>query len=706
MHSFISKILVLLLVTSSPILQANLPELSSINPIEFDEASQKLVAKGDALFELDDLKIKANSIIYYRNYSLLDATGNISLASQNHRLLADSFLYNAEAERFSFNNVKYGYWPYYFLAENGGGSLNAINLNTVDLFIGEPKKFSPNFRAKSLSITNEGNDHNVTLNHIRFRIGSVPVFYIPKLKYSLNDDAFSLSANVGNSGEFGTYLESDTIFHVNKSLKAGANINLYSERGVLWGPTLQYNYKSSKFSAQGAFDSGFIKDDGELGIDYMGNLIEKERSYAILKHKQKHKNQLTITTQLINNSDSEVLRDFNEFLHERNFNPLNFFEAVLPKGNFIFSLFSHFNIDDFSRVRERLPEILITYLPSNIWNSSIFHSGSIAYSKINESADETDFSSIIESLDYSVFDMKYRISKTFSNQSFNITPELSYRGFQFNNGSELDDLNFLDRSYHYVQYGIKLGSQYQARYKTENSLWNIKGLRHIFSPEISVQKIRLMEGTPNDAQFYRNYSISEPLTDLSSLRDYESINELFLTRLSLMNFFQTKANDYAARNLMELHFIADFYHEIIPSAHSPFELHKNALWIDYHLSPAPWIKLQLSSRLKSEDFSISENRIRLILRSADRWELSLNSYYVKSLIDQLSLNYYYKLNENSKLNTLLYGDIKEKEITRFRIGLEKLSSSNWKTSYYLNYRKDLRKSDDLSFNIGLQLLSF
>ena len=51
-------------------------------------------------------------------------------------------------------------------------------------------------------------------------------------------------------------------------------------------------------------------------------------------------------------------------------------------------------------------------------------------------------------------------------------------------------------------------------------------------------------------------------------------------------------------------------------------------------------------------------------------------------------------------------DIKEKDITRFRIGLENLSSSNWKTSYYLNYRKDLRKSDDLSFNIGLQLLSF
>ena len=145
-------------------------------------------------------------------------------------------------------------------------------------------------------------------------------------------------------------------------------------------------------------------------------------------------------------------------------------------------------------------------------------------------------------LKFGINEMKYRISKTFSNQSFNITPELSYRGFQFNNGSELDDLNFLDRSYHYVQYGIKLGSQYQARYKTENSLWNIKGLRHIFSPEISVQKIRLMEGTPNDAQFYRNYSISEPLTDLSSLRDYESINELFLTRLSLMNFFQTKAN--------------------------------------------------------------------------------------------------------------------------------------------------------------------
>ena len=272
----------------------------------------------------------------------------------------------------------------------------------------------------------------------------------------------------------------------------------------------------------------------------MGNPIEKDRSYALVKHKQKHKNQFTLTTQLISNSDSEVLRDFNEFLHERNFNPLNFIEAVLPKGNFVFSIFSHLGFNDYSRVRERLPEILITYLPSNIWNSSLFHSGSIAYSRINDSPETTTFSNTLEDLDYSVLDLQYKISKTLSNQSFYMTPELSYRGFQLNNDSELAELSFLDDSYHFIQYGIKFGSRYQARYKTKNSLWNINGLKHLFVPEISVQKIRLMEGPTNTIQLFQPYSLSVPLSDLTSLRDLESINELFFNSFEFNEFFPNK----------------------------------------------------------------------------------------------------------------------------------------------------------------------
>ncbi|MDC3132507.1 hypothetical protein OA542_02075, partial [Opitutae bacterium] len=45
-------------------LLANLPELSSINPIEFDEVSQKLVASNEAIFNYKNIRLKADVITY------------------------------------------------------------------------------------------------------------------------------------------------------------------------------------------------------------------------------------------------------------------------------------------------------------------------------------------------------------------------------------------------------------------------------------------------------------------------------------------------------------------------------------------------------------------------------------------------------------------------------------------------------------------
>jgi LPS-assembly protein len=706
-HSYKSNPILVFLLSFNCLLQANLPELSSINPIQFDEASQKLVAKGDALFQMDDLKIKADSIIYYKNYALLDASGNINLASQNHRLLADSFLYNAEAESFSLNFIKYGYWPYYIAAKSGGGSLEKINFNDVDFYIGEPKTFSPNLRAKTFRLENTLNDQIATLEKVQLRIGQIPIFYIPKIKYNLNRNAFSVSAKVGNSGEFGTYLETFSSLSLDECIKVGATVNLYSSRGILYGPAIQYNHIGPNLSIQGAFDSGIIHDDGDLGVDYSNQPIQSDRNYTIFQHKQKQDNTYTLTAQVINTSDTEVLRDFKETLFERNFNPLNFVEAILPLGNFLVSAFSHFDVGDLSRVRERLPEIQLSYLPSQIWNSNFYHSASLNYSDYKESTLNTPYSTTTDYLDYEVLSLNYRIAESFKTKHFLLIPSIQYRGFHFDSKqSSIDSLSFLDERFEFIQYGLKLRSEYQAKYETTNSLWNVKGLKHLFIPELSIQKIHLAQGNPENASLFRSFSISQPLTDISLSRDFESIKELFLTRLSFKNFFQTRYNDFAARNLMELHFTADFYHQMDALEDSSVDISKNAFWLEYALSPAPWLKLELASRLNSDDFSTSENRIRLLLRSADRWSLNINSYYIENIIDQLSLNYIYKLSEQSKLNTLLWGDIKEKQITRFRLGLETISNSNWRRSYYLNYRKDSRKTDELSFNVGLDLISF
>ncbi|MDP4878901.1 MAG: hypothetical protein NWR36_03355, partial [Opitutales bacterium] len=55
---------------------AALPELSSIEPLEFDEGAQRLVARGDARLEFDQTRVRADRITYYQEYGLADAVGN------------------------------------------------------------------------------------------------------------------------------------------------------------------------------------------------------------------------------------------------------------------------------------------------------------------------------------------------------------------------------------------------------------------------------------------------------------------------------------------------------------------------------------------------------------------------------------------------------------------------------------------------------
>ena len=60
-------------------LSAALPELSSIEPLEFDEAAQRLIARGDARLDFQDTRLNADHIVYYQEYSLADALGNVAV---------------------------------------------------------------------------------------------------------------------------------------------------------------------------------------------------------------------------------------------------------------------------------------------------------------------------------------------------------------------------------------------------------------------------------------------------------------------------------------------------------------------------------------------------------------------------------------------------------------------------------------------------
>ena len=124
------------------------------------------------------------------------------------------------------------------------------------------------------------------------------------------------------------------------------------------------------------------------------------------------------------------------------------------------------------------------------------------------------------------------------------------------------------------------------------------------------------------------------------------------------------------------------------------------------MNPAPWLKFEIASRLKSQSLNLVENYTRLVLTSSLFWELGLSSYFKENLVDQISIDFLYKINDNTHLTSILWADLKNDTIPRFKLGIDKISNTSWRTSYSINYRKDERRGDDLSFDIGLQLIAY
>lgn len=702
-----------LYATSAIGVWANLPELSSINPIEFDEVSQKLVASNEATFDFQNIRLKADVITYYKNYNLLNARGNINFVSDNHRLLSDDFALNVESKTFSINNIKYGVWPYYVTAKSGGGTEGQIKFNHGILYYGDPNPLSPNLKADTVTIVNDTNEKKIIFENTFLRIGKMPIFYFPKIKYNLKRNPYLADIGIGHEGEYGAYLKTISLFPIYDWLSLGLNLDFYSDRGTLLGPTIQYYKADQDHLISGAISSGYINDKGTTGLDIANKPIEEARDFLLAQHKQIHKNKLFVTLQTNNLSDSEITRDYRENLYTQNQYPLNFFEASYISNNYGLSTFVHFENDNFSKTRERLPELSLNYFPHQIFESSLFHYANITYSQIEENSIDPSIYNQISSLEYDVLDINYGIYDNYNYKKWlKISPKVEYRGFQYSTKLSSDDssLDPYNQDYNFILYGLEISSRYQAVYPTSNRLWKIKGLRHIFRPSLSFSSINSSDSSSLNAytsnELSPTFLFSKPSTSLIDYRNLDQINELSLTRLSLNNYFQTKRGSYGSRNIMELHLISDFYHRYENRNPNDTVSEKNALWVEFKINPAPWLKFEMASRLKSQSLNLVENYTRLVLKNSLFWELGISSYFKEDYADQISLDYLYKINENTHFTTILWADLKNDTISRFKLGIDRISNTNWRTTYSINYRKDQRRDEDLSFDIGLELISY
>ena len=262
MLAYARNISLSLSMTLSIPLSGALPELSSIEPLEFDEGSQRLVARGDAQLDYENTRIRADRITYYQEYFLADANGKVAISRDGGRLIADRLSYDSQENIFSVGILRTGQWPYYVSGESAGGTIENTSIQGATVYYGDPSPFALSAKSDAVRYVNEGEGEYLSMDGTSFYIGRVPFFYLPGYRHHLRGAPHLLDINVGSDGDLGYYLQTTTLFPVNPWLRAGANLDYYSKRGLLAGPAAQYVYNSSSQSIVSAVSTGAIDDKG------------------------------------------------------------------------------------------------------------------------------------------------------------------------------------------------------------------------------------------------------------------------------------------------------------------------------------------------------------------------------------------------------------------------------------------------------------
>ena len=699
------------LITACYRLDAALPELSALEPLEFDEASQRLVARGDAMLEFGETGVRADQITYYQQYGLADAEGNVVVNYAGNRLLAERLSYETDKNLFSVNLLRTGQWPYLLSGVSAGGTTDNISIEGATLYYGEPGPFTLNVSADQIEYDQTRREY-VKVDKATFRVGKFPVFYLPGYTHYLDDSPYYLELDGGYSSELGAHLQTTAMFPVSSFMRLGANLDLYSNRGLLLGPSAQYIYDSGQQQMFGALNTGWIEDQGDsgdLGTDLLNQQIDSSRGFAEWRHKHHIGDRISLTTMASYWSDSEVTRDFREDYYNTNQAPDTFAEAAYAGDNYIISAFGRFRPNDFILTQERLPELRFDLLPVPVFQTGVYHKASASYARLRENFDVNAAAINIDS-ESDRYDLSYRAMRP-----FNPTPWLTFTplaGARFTGyqNQQLDPLvlggALIDDQFSRDIYeaGFDLELRAYNSFDTRNTIWGVDGLRHIIRPVLRYRYSSDPDDINRIAAIDRDvFELDRPLLDLSDLRNIDQISEQHLTRLGLENLFQTRAAGYGSRTLAALNFYQDLLFDPGTRYDGSQEDTLNASWLELELDPAPWLKFEVAARLRTESMSMEELRTRTVLRSGEIWELGLSTDLLKQRIDQYRLDFIYRLNERHALLSDLRLDADSGELTRLQLGWRTRIGSSWQIIYLLTFREGAQRESDVELGIKLTL---
>ncbi len=632
----------------------------------------------------------------------IEAVGRTSARFPYGRLNADSLrVSGGEDASVRAEEVRTGSGTFLIGAGTVSGNEEEVILENAGIFLAEPGDWGPRIYADR--IRHGAGDEQISLYGVTLGMGPVPILYLPRGWLRDWDLGISFDLGGGFSDKLGIYGDFGVSFKATSSLRLSPAVSYFSRRGWMLSPNFSWNRTSDsgEYYTDGSVLAGHITDQGSTGlrgVDRFGNPIGTSRGYALARGLGNQRGGWSFVNQFEARSDTEVLRDFRPGLEGRFFAPESFSEILVPMGPFSFTALGRFRTMDMTESLEAIPSISLILEPAHLGATPLVHSGWVDFSRL-ERADYDGRNQASATR----WEGAYRWSYTLPTSSWlTITPVTGVRERVYQDVRESGE----DGSSTLFEIGFDAGADFHREWPVRSEIWNIDGLIHQSRPLLGYRWMP-QSGMDEGAipRIHPNVYASgvNPLGFAGLAYRSENGPEQVL-RLGWENRFLAGAygDSSALRHLGSVSVYQDIL-EQRPGIRGG--LPSNTM-LAVSAEPAPWVELELFSRVATESMTLIELVPGLSLRDGDRWE---SSWYFQSLqhqVNQLLWEAEVALDRNNSILFEMRYNGQNQQITKQAYGWRHRLGNAWLLDATMIFRRGDEREGNFQVNFGLTSLLF
>ncbi len=679
---------------------------------------------GNPTLFMPGAQLEAQRIIYDKQDRKATAEGEVKVDLSRRegfaglRAVADGAEYRADLRRLDTGYVRLGHPPVYVEAgkvtvETATAKVDTsrASLDRVRLYYNEPDLGV--ISASATKVSYDTASDTLSAKEVTFRIGPVPVFYLPSYtQEGLDIPPIDPEIIAGSTNRYGPFLQTTTFYTASKRWQPGLLLDGYGKAGVLAGPAFRYDTlkpasgETTSYNAmKGDLRVGFISDHSDRGTDQFGNAIPEFRHFVEWQHKQTIADTVEITNSLHWWSDPLATRDLRRRLFNENQQPDNFLEIVYPDRDFYASAFVRHAPNEFQDVNQRLPEVRFDLNPREISDTRIYQRGHISIAYLREEASD-ELTALPGTFDDTLatprIDAYYGLTRPVTpDPAFAITPVAGVRSTTW-----FDAING-DPTYSRLagQVGFDAQAVANGKWDYDNTVWEIRGLRHLLRPLVQYRYLPgATEGASRIPQIDRwSFLTAPPPIDLQQRRDTDELHETQILRLGLENLFQTRDTEYGSRDLLGL----DIYQDI-RETDRPGERTLSDTYIRQKFTPAYWLEFEMYERISPYTGKLNELSTQTTITDGDRWKLRFGTQHVSDVarIDQLLLGWEYRIDSQYALRTLWRFDADSGTLAEQSYGVVQQLGHSWQLEYSIGHSRNARTDSGTRFSVHLRLNTF